>query len=57
MESRSKKFEIAIVIAALIILVAVWAINGFEDTWMYLTAFIIFIPASWFFFSKKNKDQ
>ncbi len=57
MTSRLKKFEIAIVIAALVALVVVWAINGYDDTWLYVTAAVIAIPTSWFYLSKKGKDQ
>ncbi len=57
MTSRSKKLEIAIFIAALMALAAVWAINGYDDTWLYATAIIIAIPTSWFYWGKKNKDR
>lgn len=57
MQSRSKKLKIAITIVALLVLIAVWAINGYEDTWLYATAGIIAIPASWFYFGNKNKNQ
>lgn len=53
MRSGSKKLELGIVIAALVILIVIWAMNGYEDTWMYLAAIIVAIPASWFFFGKK----
>lgn len=52
----SKKLEISIFIVALMALVAIWAANGFEDTWLYAILIIIIIPISWFRLSKKNKD-
>lgn len=50
----SKKTEIVIVVAALAVLGGVWALNGYEDTWLYIAAGVIAIPASWFFFGKKK---
>ena len=57
MTSRPRKSEIIIFVAALAALVAIWAINGYEDTWLYVILIIIAIPTSWFYFSKKNKDE
>ena len=57
MTPRSKKSLIAIFIATLVALVAIWAINGFEDTWSYVVLIIIAIPTSWFYFNKKNKGH
>ena len=54
--SRTRKIEIAIIAAALMVLAGVWAINGYDDTWLYLTAAIIIVPSSWFYFGRK-KDQ
>ena len=51
-----KKFEIGIFILALLILTGVWALNGYEDTWLYVTAAIIAIPISWVSFGNKNKN-
>lgn len=56
MTSQSKKFEIGIFLAALAALIAVWAINDYEDTWLYVTAIIIAIPTSWFYWSKQSKN-
>jgi xanthine/uracil permease len=56
MVRRSKKIELAIFILALVALVAVWAINGFEDTWLYAILILIAIPVSWFNFKKKAED-
>ena len=56
MTSKSKKIEIAIFVIALVVLAAIWAINGYEDTWLYVTAIIIAIPTSWFYFNSKDKD-
>ncbi len=57
MTPKNKKIEITIFLAALMILIAVWAVNGYEDTWLYVTAIIIAIPVSWLYFGNKNKDQ
>jgi len=57
MPPTTKKLEAAIVIGALIVLTGIWAINGYEDTWLYVAAGVIAIPASWFFFGKRDKDQ
>ncbi len=57
MTSKTKKLEIWIFIALLVVLAAVWAINGYEDTWLYVTAAIIAIPTSWYYFGKKNAGQ
>ena len=57
MKSQFNKSEVAIVVVTLLILAAVWAINGFEDTWLYVIAGIIVIPASWFLFGKKDNDR
>lgn len=56
------KTSVTIIIIALVALtevalVAIWAMNGYEDTWFYVTAGIIAIPTSWFVFGKKNEDQ
>lgn len=42
--TKMKKIEIALFIATLAILFAVWSINGYDDTWLYVTAAIIAIP-------------
>ncbi len=55
MSSPSKKIEIGIVLATAAVIIAVWAVNGYEDTWLYATALIIAVPASWFLFGK-NKN-
>lgn len=49
------KLEWFILAAVSIIILAVWAMNGYEDTWLYMTALIIAIPTSWFYFGKKDK--
>ena len=51
---QSKKIQIIVFIIALIVLTTVWAINGYDDTWLYVTAAIIAIPVSWYSFSQKN---
>lgn len=55
MTPSSKRLEIAIVIAVIIILGVIWAMNGYEDTWLYITAMVIAVPASWFAFGKSNR--
>ncbi len=55
MTSKFKKIEIAIVAVTLVVLTAVWAFNGYEDTWLYVSAAVIAIPASWFFFGTKDR--
>lgn len=57
MTSRSKKFEIAIFIALSVVLAVVWAMNGFKDTWLYVTSLIIAIPISWYYWDKEGKDK
>jgi len=54
--SLSKKFEIGIFVSALVVLGIVWAVNGYEDTWLYATAAVIAIPISWYSFSKSDKS-
>lgn len=54
MDSASQKFEIGIFLGVLVILAVVWAVNGYEDTWLYVIAAIIAIPAHWFYFRKKS---
>lgn len=54
MSLRSTKTEVAVFYIALVLLVGIWAINGFEDTWLYATALIVATPVSWFSFGKKN---
>ena len=56
MKSRFKKLEIGIFIVAIFIICAVWAVNGYQDTWLYVIAAIIAMPTSWYFFGKKEKD-
>lgn len=57
MKSQTEKLGIALVILALVALVVIWAINGYEDTWLYASAMLIAIPTSWIHFCKKNKDK
>lgn len=57
MKPLSRKFEIAIIIVAGLVLLGVWALNGYDDTWLYITAAIIAIPTSLFYVSKKDKDR
>lgn len=57
MTPRSIKLEIGIFLAVLIALAAVWAINGYTDTWLYVTAAIIAIPVTWYSFGKKSDGQ
>ena len=60
MTSRSQKLVLAILVAALAALVVIWAINGFDDTWLYAVnavIIIIAIPISWLSFGKKDKNQ
>lgn len=56
MSPQSKKIEIAIFLAAAAVITGIWAFNGYDDTWLYVTAILIMIPVSWFYFGKKNKD-
>jgi hypothetical protein len=53
MISRVQHVVIVIVILVEIALIAIWAINGYKDTWYYATAMIIAIPTSWISFSKR----
>ncbi len=56
MDSKTKKTLLIIYIVTLLILVGVWAANGYSDTWLYVTSFLI-VLSSWFTLDKKNKDQ
>lgn len=56
MTPKNKKIEIAIYAIALIAIIAIWAVNGYEDTWLYVSAVLIMFPASWIYFNK-NKDR
>lgn len=56
MRSRFKRLETAIFVVVILIISAVWAMNGYQDTWLYLAAAVIAIPTSWFFFGKKDND-
>lgn len=53
---RSKKIEMAIFVVALVALVAIWAMNGFDDTWLYAVLIAVIIPTAWFRLRKKSKD-
>ncbi len=53
---QSKKLELVLFIGLLIVLTIVWRANGYEDTWLYITAAIIAIPISWYSFGKKSND-
>ena len=58
MTPQTKKTGIALLILAQIALIAIWAINGYEDTWFYIMLIFITIPISGLpFFEKKNKDK
>jgi hypothetical protein len=46
MTTSSKIFKSGIVLAAFVVLVVVWAVNGYDDTWLYITAAIITLPAA-----------
>ncbi len=45
--AHSKIVKIVIVLGTFIVLTLVWAINGYDDTWLYITAAIIAIPAAY----------
>lgn len=57
MVPTSRKFEIALFIIVLAMLAFVWALNGYDDTWLYIMAAIIAIPISWYSLGKKNKGE
>jgi hypothetical protein len=46
--AQSKIFKSGIVIAVFLVLVVVWAVNGYDDTWLYIAAAVVAIPASYF---------
>jgi len=56
-QKKARIFEIGLFLAVFIFLVVVWAINGYDDTWLYVTAGIIAIPSSWFLLGRKDKDK
>ncbi len=52
---KTRKFEIAMFIAVLIILFVIWMKNGYDETWYFVVAAIIAIPISWYSFGKKQQ--
>ncbi len=52
---KETKLLTTIFFVVLVILGVVWAINGYNDTWLYVTAAIIAIPGSWYYSAKKNR--
>jgi hypothetical protein len=55
--TSTKQREKVIVLVAILILVAVWAINGYDDTWLYVTAILITAPLSWYYIEKNDKKE
>jgi len=56
MGSRDKNIEIALLVLANTALVGIWAINGYDETWLYVTAMLITIPTSWLRFGRNRSD-
>jgi hypothetical protein len=54
MTPQPKKAEILIIIATIAVLGAVWALNGYEDTWLYVTAAVIALPVTSLAFGMNN---
>ncbi len=61
MISRVKKIQIAVFVTTLVVLAAIWALNGYELTWLYVCLIPVIVPNPWWVelinaFSKKRKD-
>lgn len=46
--------QVGIFVGVLVILGLVWAANGYDDTWLYVTAGIIAAPSAWFMFGPRK---
>ncbi len=55
MSSKIRLIGIVLLIATQIALVTIWAINGYDDTWLYASAMVISLSSLWALFSKDNK--
>lgn len=53
MNPSVKKLVATFLILANIALVIIWAINGYEDTWFYVSLLLISFVSSWTYFAKK----
>lgn len=54
MSPRNRKIGITLLILTQILLVVIWAVNGYEETWFYVTLILITIAAAWEPFIKKK---
>ena len=54
--SQMKKISIGLLLLADAALIAIWAMNGYEDTWFYATLILITIPISLMQFRKKDRN-
>lgn len=57
MEAKFKKIQIMVFVITILILFGIWGINGYDNTWLYVTAAIVAIPTSWYFTGKRNTDR
>ena len=53
--TKSRKVEVALFVFTLLVLVAIWAANGYEHTWLYVSALVVAIPVGWYTFGSKDK--
>ncbi|MES3004864.1 MAG: hypothetical protein V4690_01975 [Patescibacteria group bacterium] len=57
MPSKTRKIGIALLILTQVALIVIWAINGYEETWFYVTLMLVSISTSWVHFAKKKDVQ
>lgn len=55
MKERVRVIGIALLVLSNLGLVAIWAMNGYENTWFYIMLLLLTIPTSWIHFIKKTK--
>lgn len=52
MTSQYKIIKSGIVLVVFAVLVVVWAVNGYDDTWLYIAAAAVALPAAFLLQSK-----
>lgn len=57
MKARVRAISIAILVISNLLLVGIWAINGYEETWFFATLMLISISTSLPHLTKKDKAQ
>lgn len=54
MKRKVKVISIALLVLSNLGLVAIWAMNGYENTWFYIVLLLLTIPTSWVHVIKKD---